>query len=178
MSRKKSNWSSEDKAAAYVVWLANDKNIRRTARETGVAHTTLRYWVADWKESGPPDDVAEHVQSQAEGFVEHASRIRLSAMEKLEELIPQAEVKQMGTLGTIAGIMDDKIRLAQGLATKRTETTYVLPSREEMRGLMSGFVDGLVNAAEDRASEIVDSEVIIEEQPELAGLLGKGDNDE
>ncbi len=178
MSRKKSNWSDDDKAAAYVVWITNDKNIRRTARETGVAHTTLRYWVAEWKQSGPPDNVADKVAEHTENFVEHASRIRLSAMEKLEELIPQAEVKQMGTLGTIAGIMDDKIRLAQGLATKRTETTYVLPSREEMRGLMSGFVDGIVSAAEERATEIVDSEVIIEEQPEYAGLLDKGDNNE
>lgn len=51
--------------------------------------------------------------------------------------------------------MDDKIRLASGLATKRTETVHTLPTRDEMKELMSGFADGLVSAAEDRASETV-----------------------
>ena len=177
MSRSKARWSDEDKAAAYVAWISNDKNIRQTARETGVAHTTLRYWVSEWRESGPPDDVASLVPEKVEDFVTRASRIRNSAMDKLETLIPEAEIKQMGTLGTIVGIMDDKIRLASGLATKRTETVHTLPSREDMRELMGGFVQGVVGAAEARAGEIIEGE-IIEEQPELAGLLSKGDSDE
>ena len=176
MSRKHVKWSDDDKALAYVVWLANDKNIRRTARETGVAHTTLRYWVTEWRENGPPDEVADKVPDKVEEFVVRASRIRNSAMDKLESLIPEAEIKQMGTLGTIVGIMDDKIRLASGLATKRTETVHTLPSREDMKELMGGFVEGLVGSAEDRAEEIID--VDVEEQPEYAGLLVKGDNDE
>lgn len=177
MSVAKPRWSDDDKAAVYVAWIANDKNIRQTARETGVAHTTLRYWVSEWRENGPPDAVSDKVPDKVEDFVQRASRIRSSAMDKLEELIPDAEVKQMGTLGTIVGIMDDKIRLASGLATKRTETVHTLPSREDMRELMSGFVEGVVGAAEARAGEIIDGE-IVEEQPELAGLLSKGDSDE
>ncbi len=177
MPRSKPRWSDDDKAAVYVAWIANDKNIRQTARETGIAHTTLRYWVSEWRENGPPDDVADKVPVKVEDFVERASRIRSSAMDKLEELIPQAEAKQMGTLGTIVGIMDDKIRLATGLATKRTETVHTLPTREEMKELMGGFVEGVVGAAEARAAEIIDGEVIVE-QPEKAGLLDKGDSDE
>ena len=50
--------------------------------------------------------------------------------------------------------------LASGLATKRTENTYVLPSKADVKELMGAFVDGLVNAAEDRASEIIDGELI------------------
>ena len=133
--------------------------------------------MSEWREHGPPDDVSSKVPDKVEDFVDRASRIRNSAMDKLEELIPDAEVKQMGTLGTIVGIMDDKIRLASGLATKRTETVHTLPSREDMKALMSGFVDGVVGAAEARAGEIIDGE-IVEEQPELAGLLDKGDSDE
>jgi hypothetical protein len=72
------------------------------------------------------------------------------------------------------GIMDDKIRLASGLATKRTETVHTLPSREDMKELMGGFVDGLVSAAESRATEIVDAEVVVE-QP-VVGLLSKGED--
>jgi hypothetical protein len=70
-------------------------------------------------------------------------------------LIPQAEVKQLSAIATVIGIMDDKLRLAQGLATKRTETVHTLPSKEDMRELMSGFSEGLVALAEDRASEVV-----------------------
>jgi transposase-like protein len=173
LARKHIKWSDEDKAAAYVVWVTNDKNVLRTARETGVAQNTLRYWVAEWRKSGPPDAVADRVEGKVEEFVSRASRIRNSAMDKLEELIPEAEVKQMGTLGTIVGIMDDKIRLASGLATKRTETVHTLPSREDMKDLMSGFVDGLIGAAESRAEEIVDAEIV--EQPGLSGLLDKGE---
>jgi hypothetical protein len=88
-------------------------------------------------------------------FIAHASSVRETAMRKLEELIPQAEVKQLSAIATVVGIMDDKIRLANGLATKRTETVHTLPSREDMRELMSGFSEGLVAAAEDRASEVV-----------------------
>jgi len=65
--------------------------------------------------------------------------------------------------------MDDKIRLASGLATKRTENVYTLPSKEDMRELMSGLVDGIISSADSRTEDIID--VIAEEQPELSGLL-------
>ena len=111
----------------------------------------------------------DELPAQLYEFVHHANRVRENAMNKLEELIPQAEVRQLSAIATVVGIMDDKIRLATGLATKRTETVQILPSREDMKELMSGFVDGLVGAAENRAGEIIDVEV--EEQPESSGLL-------
>jgi hypothetical protein len=43
-----------------------------------------------------------------------------------------------------------------------------------MKELMSGFVDGLVGAADARAGEIVDAEVVVE-QP-VVGLLSKGED--
>lgn len=169
MSNSRIEWSDDDKASAYVIWIANEKNVRRTSRETNIPHGTLRYWVKEWQESGPPNNVADKVEAQAYEFVAHANRVRQSAMSKLEELIPQAEVKQLSAIATVVGIMDDKIRLASGLATKRTETVHKLPSREEMRELMSGFADGIIGAAESRADEIIDADIV--EQPESAGLL-------
>lgn len=169
MSYKRVGWSDEDKAAAYVLWITNDKNVRKTCREANIPHSTFRYWVQEWEENGPPDSVLEKLDEQVYEFVHHASNVREKAMNKLEELIPQAEVKQLSAIATVVGIMDDKIRLASGLATKRTETVHTLPSREDMKELMSGFVDGLVSTAENRAIEIIDVEV--EEQPEFAGLL-------
>lgn len=167
---KRFEWTVEDKASAYVQWVMNERNVRKTCRETGVPHGTLRHWVKDWEENGPPEGGMNAVEHAAQGFVHQASRVRQQALSKLEELIPDAEVKQLSAVATVVGIMDDKIRLASGLATKRTETVHTLPSREDMKELMSGFVDGLVGAAESRAVEIIDGEVI-EEQPEYAGLL-------
>jgi transposase-like protein len=149
-------WTDEDKAAAYVVWVSNERNVRRTSRDTGVPHGTLRYWVKEWESSGPPEKVMGKIDEQVYAFVDHASRVRKQAMEKLEELIPQAESKQLSAIATVVGIMDDKIRLASGLATKRTETVHTLPTREEMQELMSGFADNLVAAANDRAAEVVE----------------------
>lgn len=169
MSYKRVGWTDEDKAAAYVLWITNDKNVRKTCRDANVPHSTFRYWVQEWEENGPPDDLIEKLPEQVYAFVHHASRVRETAMKKLEELIPEAEVKQLSAIATVVGIMDDKIRLASGLATKRTETVHTLPTRDEMKELMSGLVDGIVGAAESRAGDIIDVEA--EEQPELAGLL-------
>ena len=171
MAYKRVGWTDEDKAAAYVLWITNDKNVRKTCREANVPHSTFRYWVQEWEENGPPSEVIEKLPEQVYEFVHHASRVRESAMTKLEELIPEAEVKQLSAIATVVGIMDDKIRLASGLATKRTETVHTLPTRDEMKELMSGLVDGIVGAAEVRAGDIIDVEV--EEQPEYAGLLEK-----
>lgn len=173
-SKHTTQWSAQDKAAAYVLWISNEKNVRKTARECGIPHGTFRYWVKEWEENGPPEEVLDEIPAQQYEFVHHANRVRESAMNKLEELIPEAEVKQLSAIATVVGIMDDKIRLASGLATKRTETVHTLPSREDMKELMSGFVDGLVGAAEARAGEIIDAEVIVE-QP-VVGLLDKGED--
>jgi len=148
-------WSDEDRAAAYVMWIANEKNVRKTARECGIGHTTLAYWAKDWEKNGPPEHIDGKITNVAYEFIHHANSVREQAMRKLEELIPEAEVKQLSAIATVVGIMDDKIRLASGLATKRTETVHTLPSKEDMRELMSGFSEGLVAAAEDRASEVV-----------------------
>ena len=161
----RTEWTDDAKAQIYVQWIANNRNVRKTAREFGVPHGTLRYWVKEWEESGPPDEIGDKIANEAYEFVHHANRVREQAMLKLEELIPQAESKQLSAIATVVGIMDDKIRLASGLATKRTENTYVLPSKQDVKELVGTFVEGLVSAAEDRANEIIDVEVV--EQPVL-----------
>ena len=152
----KSKFDSKAKAAAYVAYIANDKNERKTSAELSIPHSTFRYWVKCWDKYGPPEDAAGELTEQVFTFVDHATRIRTAALEKLEELIPQAEVKQLSAIATVVGIMDDKIRLASGLATKRTENTYVLPTSDDLKGLMGSFVDGLVTAADDRSKEIIE----------------------
>jgi transposase-like protein len=155
MARNRTEWDDDSKAAVYVQWVGNGKNVRQTSRETGVPHATVAYWAKAWEKDGPPTNLDAKIRANAYEFVNHANAIREQAMKKLEELIPEAEVKQLSAIATVVGIMDDKLRLAQGLATKRTETVHMLPSKAEMRELMSGFSEGLVAAAEDRASEVV-----------------------
>ena len=154
----RTEWTDEAKAQIYVQWIANDKNVRKTSREFGIPHGTLRYWTKEWEENGPPAELNDIIANDAYEFVHHANRVREQAMLKLEELIPQAESKQLSAIATVVGIMDDKIRLASGLATKRTETVHQLPTRAEMKDLMSEFIGGVVNAAEDRAAETVQIE--------------------
>ncbi len=163
MARTRTEWTDEAKASVYVVWVGNDGNNRRTARECGIHPSTVNAWVIKWKKDGPPAALESKITSKAYEFVHHASRIRESAMNKLEELIPDAKPSQLSAIATVVGILDDKIRLASGLATKRTETVHLLPSREEMKELMSGFAEGLVSTATDRASEtvVIEAEVIV-----------------
>ena len=161
----RTEWTDDAKAQIYVQWIANDKNVRKTSREFGIPHGTLRYWTKEWEANGPPSEIENKIMNDAYEFVHHANRVREQAMLKLEELIPDAEVKQLSAIATVIGIMDDKIRLASGLATKRTENTYVLPSKSDVKELMNTFVEGLVSTAEDRAGEIIDVEVV--EQPVL-----------
>jgi transposase-like protein len=50
----KVEWTDEDRATAYVQWIANEKNVRRTAEDVGIPMVLLRYWVKEWEENGPP----------------------------------------------------------------------------------------------------------------------------
>lgn len=167
---RRTEWGDEAKAAVYVQWIACDKRIRETSRITGVPHNTVAYWAKQWEKDGPPETMDVEIRKNAYEFVDHANKVRKQAMDKLEQLIPDAEVKQLSAIATVVGIMDDKIRLAQGLATKRTETVHTLPTREEMKELMAGFADSLVASAEDRADETVtieaESVVVNNDQPE------------
>jgi transposase-like protein len=158
VSRKRVEWDDEAKASAYVIWISNGKSIRQTARDTGIPVSTVSYWGKDWEKNGPPDNLNEKIANNVYEFVAHASSVREKAMQKLEELIPEAEVKQLSAIATVVGIMDDKIRLASGLATKRTETVHTLPTKEEMKELMGGFASSLVDAAQDRSEEVVEIE--------------------
>lgn len=176
MAKTRVGWSDDDKAAAYVVWIANDKNMTRTAQDTGLPQSTLRYWIKEWNKNGAPDAVLDKVPTQAYEFIHHANEVRDAAIKKLAELIPQAEVKQLSAVATVVGILDDKIRLANGLATKRVENTVALPSKDDMKELMGSFVGGLVGAAEERASEVIEAEAVVVEQPKLLGLPERKDD--
>lgn len=94
-------------------------------------------------------------------FVTDATRIRDKALMALEQRIDAGKASA-ADLNRIMGTLDDKIRLAQGLPTARTEsTTPIAADRETLREVMSAAVEGAIRAARTR-EEVIDAEVVRE----------------
>lgn len=165
-----SPYSDEDRAKVAMSLAISGGNVKRASRETNVPEQTVRNWKKKWDdEGGPPPEVSDVVETKiAPQFVETATRVRDAALAKIEELIPETDVKDLARLVTVFGTADDKIRLALGLATSRKEVTHSLPSPEEMRELAQSFAQGAVEAALNRDADIID--VTVEEQAELPAL--------
>lgn len=148
-------YSDEEMARAYVVLQTNQGNVKRTARDLNMPISTVRRWRDEWEASGPPDTT--QVEAEVTDFVEHAERVRdkaLVALEsKLEDATPSALVATVGML-------QDKISLARGLATQRTETVHALPPAEDIAKALSTAMTAALHASHQRDEEIIDAEVI------------------
>lgn len=154
MSRR--TYSDEEKAAAYVAWVTNDKVMKRTARSTGIPEGTLRKWIADWEEHGPPDTQVEIIGELAGEFVEAATTVRDEALGILRAKLPRAKVSE---LVAAVGMLTDKINMARGLATSRTEHVATLPPAEEVAKVLGTALQQALQAAQERDNDIVDVEV-------------------
>lgn len=140
--------------------------VKRAAKETGVPEQTVRNWKRRWDVEGLPESIGKELDTKVlPDFVTQALRVRDLALTKIEEVIPEATIKNLPALGTIVGILEDKVRMAQGLATSRTEVTHSLPSPEEMRTLAQSYAQGAVSAALERDEAIIDAEEIVEQAP-------------
>lgn len=148
-------YTDDDRARAYVYLTANEGNIKRTARETGIPISTLRTWRDEWEAAGPPD-TADVVVVAGE-FVQDAERVRNKALLELEKKIPQATPSAL--VATI-GMLTDKLNIAQGLATSRHETIHSLPSGEDIKAVLGPVLERAIQAAQMRDEEIIDAEVI------------------
>lgn len=157
----RSSYSDEDKASVLAVLAANNGNIKRTARETGIAEGTVRYWA---KKAAPPSD--ETLQAAVDDFVDKAEKIRGMALANLEAAIESGEISPRELI-TVIGVLDDKVTRAKGLPTQRTENTLALPSREALAELFGGFVQGAIEMAESRDADVVDGEYVEVSTPAL-----------
>lgn len=151
----------EDRARAYVVWIANGQMMKRTARDAGIPEGTLRKWIQDWGANGPPVEVAE-IERLAGEFAEEAERIRDIALAQLEAKLPGANVSQ---LVAVVGMLTDKVNLTRGLATARTEHVQSLPPAEEIATALGSALKAALEAAQTRDYEIIDAEVVHELPP-------------
>lgn len=146
-----------DKARIVTALAANGGNIKRTARELGLGPTTVRRYRDKYEHgTGPGQAVVVRVAGE---FVEDATRIRDKAMLALEARIDAGEIKA-SELITALGVLTDKVRLAEGLATTKVEHSSALPPAAELQAILSGVVQGAIAAAERRDAEIVDAEIV------------------
>jgi transposase-like protein len=161
----RATYTEEDKARAFVVLAANDGNVKRTARELSLPVGTLRSWRTQFEEN--PPDVALLEQAVTD-FVGRATSVRDDALEvigmKLKLLKEDPKTAKLAELGTVFGILTDKIDRASGVSQKVSHEHH-LPPADEVRALMHGFVTGMQDMARAREEEIVEAEIV--EQPAL-----------
>ena len=152
-------FSDKDKAAILATLAANGGNVKRTARDADVLPATVRRWRDAAKVGQGPSE--EAVTEAVTEFVAAAGKVRDMALKSLEAKIAAGELKGSELITTV-GVLDDKIRLATGQPTSRTESSSALPPAHELRELMAGVVQGAIAAAERRHDEIIDAEIVQE----------------
>lgn len=163
----KSQHSEDDKARVFVCLRANQGNVKRTARDTGINPATVRRWKIAWEanEDSVPD--VSLVAVEATNFVAEAERVRDKALSELERKIPSATPS---ALVAMVGMLTDKVALVRGLATTRVEHTHTLPAPEELQELVQGFVRGAITAAQERREEldgnVIEGEIVAIEPPD------------
>lgn len=148
-------YTDEEKASVFVALTANQGNVKRTARHTGIPISTVRRWKEEWVTEGPPD--TSQVIEAAGDFLADAQRVRNKALMELERKIPDATPS---ALVTTVGVLTDKINVVSGLATSRNETVHSLPPAEEIARTLSSAFAAAIEAARARDADIVDAEII------------------
>jgi transposase-like protein len=150
----KRTYTDKDKATVWAMLTANEGNVSRTVRETGVPASTIREWRDEWKDN--PPDWSEEDLAPVHEFVEKAETVRDYILNQYFDAVQRGEVKAEKLPVHIA-IFDDKIRLHKGMATSRNETVTTLPKAEELRELFAGFASAVSEAARKR-EEIIEAE--------------------
>jgi len=149
----------------YVVLTANDGNVKRTSRETGVPENTVRRWRDDFKKNPPSVELIEHAAGDFVGEADEIRMMGLTALRgKLEQLVANPKDVNVGQVTTMIGILTDKIDRASGLADRRVEHEHRLNSGD-IRDALVGFVSDMQQLARSREYEIQEAEII--EQPAL-----------
>jgi transposase-like protein len=154
----RAKYTEADKAKVFTLLAANDGNVKRTSRESGYPENTVRRWRNEFKETPPSLEAVETAMGE---FVEDAERIRGKALVWVEEMIDKRDPKvKMNDLNNIAGTLTDKLDRARGLDIKRVEHQHHLPSPDEARELMRGFVQEAFALSVARDAEIIDAEIV------------------
>lgn len=172
-THSKRSYTEMDKAEVYLTLQVNDGNIMKTSRELGIPRPTIQVWHKEWEANGVPEDIQDLASQEVKEFVSHAETVRDQALKKLEQLIPQATAKDIRSVLLTVATLDDKIRLARGLATKRSEHAFNLPDTEELQAK----IRAMVTAASETVKEINQTDVI-DGEATLVGIEARTSQEE
>lgn len=162
----RASYSEQDKARVFLALTANDGNVKRTARETGVPETTVRNFKREFEDNPPSQELVQQ-EFETGDYVAELETLRKELSVALRRKIPDMTGHQ---LAVSYGIIDDKLTRARGLATSRTEHVHTLPSAEELALAGQMLATGAIEAARQRQAELAESNVR-REQPALPSGL-------
>jgi transposase-like protein len=108
-------YSDEQRAAVLAALDANGGNLTRTARETGVPRQTIQTW------AGQRDGQPISAEVRQENRLTLADLIRAELDAIFEAMPGKRQNADYKTLGTVAGILSDKLTLLDGGATSRID---------------------------------------------------------
>lgn len=162
LSRTRRTYTMEEKAVVFQVLAMNEGNAKRTSRDTGIPLQTVKDWKHKWEREGHPPELEVPIQNTAKLFIEKAETVRDKALHLLDGKLEDANAQQ---LGTIVGILTDKINVSKGLATARNEQVVVNqgPSKEEMAKALTSALRTALSDAQERVDIIEDAEVVVEQ---------------
>jgi transposase-like protein len=163
-------YDDTDKARVLAVLQANDGNVKRTARETGVADQTVRDWKKKLAKGQMPAGTTAALPAMLGEFVADAERIRNKALKELEVQIDAGELSGKDLI-VIVGVLTDKVRMAKGQATARTEHVAKGPTPEEFAPVFADYLNRSFEAAERREIDIELPDSEVEEQAAPVALL-------
>lgn len=116
-------YSDEIREQAYALYAVNG-SIAETGRTLGIPPNTISTWL----KTKPPDGFDELRQQKKREFIDRASDIIVTAMERLErELLNDETQIPVNHLTTVIGTLYDKRALAQGENTDNVKLTFSLP---------------------------------------------------
>lgn len=152
----KKQYSPEDQAKVYTTLLANEGNVKRTARDTGVPEATVRRWKQEFQENPPDPELVKQVSGE---WIDDAKRVRHKATLEIERQI-DAGLMKGAALVTTVGVLDDKITRVEGVVSKaRVDHVHHLPSAEEARELLGGLLTGAIEGGRLRQAELADADL-------------------
>lgn len=153
----RSKYTDKERAQVYVTLKANSDNVKRTVRDTGIPENTVRRWRDEWRNGINVPDVSTIV-AETDKFVTVAERIRDDALGELDIRIKSGQVRT-SELITVVGVLDDKISRARGIDRDRNlHVHHHLPSAEEIKEMMGGFVKQAIGDAHD--ADIIEGQIV------------------
>lgn len=149
-------YSDEDKARVYTSLTVHEGNVSRTARDTGVAESTVRDWKKSWEQEGVPQEIAAQAAVEADAFITKASTIRDEALDRARDLIPGST--KIAELTTLAGVLDDKIYRAKTLRPTGGDDGPKQIDARAAGELLAGFVAEAIRQGEERQRSVIGAE--------------------